>query len=268
MSTVVLTVIDEAERSEAFLRHLAAYCAGRRAHLIVIVLTPLPMLFHSRPEIGGMYLPEMVMRNNAEAEAGRVRHMLTDHLERTRVVPLFGDALWLPSDVAAQLPMADGAVIADRSAWAVPWFRGHIIEALLRRRVSVRLQPAVLDFTRLRRAVMGVKAGAEAQQAAWWIVHNLPHDCAIDLIAVGEQNPFDGPAHLLDYLRLHRYQATQRRVDREGTTTDTLARHAAERGADLLVIGASVHAAWRDRLFGGVTRRLIDHAALPTILAR
>lgn len=36
--------------------------------------------------------------------------------------------------------------------------------------------------------------------------------------------------------------------------------------ADLLVMGAFVHSAWRNMLFGGVTKYILDHADLPVLL--
>ena len=37
-------------------------------------------------------------------------------------------------------------------------------------------------------------------------------------------------------------------------------------GADLLVMGAYAHGAWREALFGGVTRYVLAHADLPVLM--
>lgn len=39
-----------------------------------------------------------------------------------------------------------------------------------------------------------------------------------------------------------------------------------EVNADLLVMGAFVHSAWRNMLFGGVTKYMLDHADLPVLM--
>lgn len=48
---------------------------------------------------------------------------------------------------------------------------------------------------------------------------------------------------------------------------EMLLARAVETGADLLVIGGYGHARWREALFGGVTRHLLDRATVPVLMA-
>jgi nucleotide-binding universal stress UspA family protein len=49
-------------------------------------------------------------------------------------------------------------------------------------------------------------------------------------------------------------------------TSDTLRRLAQSCGADLLVMGAYGHSRLRERIFGGCTQAMIEHADLPVLM--
>ena len=55
-------------------------------------------------------------------------------------------------------------------------------------------------------------------------------------------------------------------VHGEGPVGGVLLATAAAQGADLLVLGAYTHGAWREALLGGVTRHMLTHASLPVLL--
>jgi nucleotide-binding universal stress UspA family protein len=48
---------------------------------------------------------------------------------------------------------------------------------------------------------------------------------------------------------------------------DVLLARAADIGADLIVAGAYHRSPYREALFGGVTRDLLDHMAVPVLMA-
>jgi len=50
--------------------------------------------------------------------------------------------------------------------------------------------------------------------------------------------------------------------------SDVLARHMADCDASLLVMGAYGHSRLREAILGGVTRRMLEHATLPVLMAR
>jgi nucleotide-binding universal stress UspA family protein len=49
--------------------------------------------------------------------------------------------------------------------------------------------------------------------------------------------------------------------------SDTLARHVLDQDADLLVMGAYGHSRFREFLLGGATRDMLEHAAVPVLMA-
>ena len=49
--------------------------------------------------------------------------------------------------------------------------------------------------------------------------------------------------------------------------SDILARHATDMQADLMVMGAYGHSRFREAIFGGATRSMLEHATLPVLMA-
>lgn len=59
------------------------------------------------------------------------------------------------------------------------------------------------------------------------------------------------------------------RLSSEGrSVADTLRRHAVDRSAELLVMGGYGHSRLRERIFGGVTKAMLDEPPLPILMAR
>lgn len=89
------------------------------------------------------------------------------------------------------------------------------------------------------------------------------------LSAEGYQRRGPAAAELAEYLALHDVQAesaTFRPVDRE--VGAGLLRAAQDFGADLLAMGAYSHSRLRQLILGGVTRHVLEHAALPVMMNR
>jgi len=49
--------------------------------------------------------------------------------------------------------------------------------------------------------------------------------------------------------------------------SDVLMRHAVDVSADLMVMGAYGHSRFREAIFGGATRAMLEHATLPVLMA-
>lgn len=76
-------------------------------------------------------------------------------------------------------------------------------------------------------------------------------------------------ADLATYLARFGVKVTVDRVPSQGrTVAATLRQHAIDISADLLVMGAYGHSRLRERIFGGVTRSMIDEPPLPILMAR
>ncbi len=89
-----------------------------------------------------------------------------------------------------------------------------------------------------------------------------------DLRSAHPDHPLSGTG-MAEHLARHDLRVTLARSVRGGTATDAdiILNHAAETGADLLIVGAYGHSRAREILLGGVTRALIDHATVPVLMS-
>jgi nucleotide-binding universal stress UspA family protein len=69
------------------------------------------------------------------------------------------------------------------------------------------------------------------------------------------------------FLRRHGVEATVERRAPGRAIAAELAAAAADRGADLIVMGCYGHGRWRERVLGGATRAVLASPTLPTLLA-
>lgn len=76
-------------------------------------------------------------------------------------------------------------------------------------------------------------------------------------------------ADIATYLARHGVKASVERLPSQGLdVADILRRFTTDFGADMLVMGAYGHSRLRERVFGGVTRSMLDNPPLPIFLAR
>ncbi len=98
---------------------------------------------------------------------------------------------------------------------------------------------------------------------------------AAELVHVTMVDPEDSPtrsgeeagAYIAAYLARHGVKVTVDRLPSSGhRVEEVINRHALSIGADLIVMGAYGHSRMRERIFGGVTRSMIDTAAAPVLM--
>jgi nucleotide-binding universal stress UspA family protein len=95
------------------------------------------------------------------------------------------------------------------------------------------------------------------------------HVTLIDPQATHTGNGPEPGADIAAYLARHGCKVTVDRLPSSGyTVAEALRQHAVDISADLVVMGAYGHSRLRERIFGGVTKSMIDEAALPILMAR
>jgi nucleotide-binding universal stress UspA family protein len=121
-----------------------------------------------------------------------------------------------------------------------------------------------------RRICIAWNGTAESASAVYAALPWLARAEAVRILAADEyQRRGPAAADLASYLALHDIHAevaTFRPIDRE--VGAGLLQAAAEFGADLLSMGAYSHSRLRQLLLGGVTRHVLEHAALPVLMNR
>ncbi|MFI4994818.1 MAG: universal stress protein [Hyphomicrobiales bacterium] len=70
------------------------------------------------------------------------------------------------------------------------------------------------------------------------------------------------------HLARHGIDATYKRTTSAGDFGNTLLSHAADTGADFLVMGAYGHSRLREAVFGGTTRTLLESMTIPVLMSR
>jgi nucleotide-binding universal stress UspA family protein len=86
----------------------------------------------------------------------------------------------------------------------------------------------------------------------------------------GERSHGEEPgADVATFLARHGVKVTVDRLPSENhSVADVLRRHAVDTDAGMLVMGAYGHSRLRERIFGGVTRSMLENPPLPVFLAR
>lgn len=146
--------------------------------------------------------------------------------------------------------------------------------ALFDGRAPVLVLPEPLTGTApaARRIVLAWNESAEAMAA---VRRALPLLKAADLVSVTVVDPASrGPeaadpgAALCHMLVRHGVPAEVSVLARTTPgVADMLLRHASDLGADLVVMGAYGHSRFREAILGGATRRMLEAATLPVLLA-
>ncbi|GAC1043193.1 universal stress protein [Rhizobium sp. No.120] len=95
------------------------------------------------------------------------------------------------------------------------------------------------------------------------------HVTMVDPVALSGLQGEEPGADIATYLARHATDVTVDVIASETRATDeVLQRHGIDVGADLIVMGAYGHSRMRERIFGGVTRAMLQHAKLPIFLGR
>lgn len=113
-----------------------------------------------------------------------------------------------------------------------------------------------IEAARAVREALGILAGAEE-------VHLTMVDPTV------AEDGIEPGADLGVYLARQGVKTTIDRLSGGGRSTgEVLRRHALDIGADLVVMGGYGHSRLRERIFGGVTRSMIEEAGVPVLMAR
>jgi nucleotide-binding universal stress UspA family protein len=118
-------------------------------------------------------------------------------------------------------------------------------------------------------AVIAWKSGAEAARAIGAALPLLEKSAAVTIFAATEHDIAPASSEgLVDYLRWHGIAAGAMAFpDGAPSVGEALLAAAGHAKADLLVMGAYTTSRLRELVFGGVTRHVLQHAALPVLLA-
>ena len=190
------------------------------------------------------------------------------------VQDLYTELAWADDDIARRALYADLVVVGRQAARDEELCRRILGGALFQAPAPVLFNPAERPASLAPRAA--VVAWDSRREAARAVQQALPllkaagevHVTLVDPIASALRNGEEPGADIAAYLARHGVAvAVDVLSSKGGTVEETLRRHAADTGAELLVMGAYGHSRFRQRIFGGVTQSMLKEAALPIFWA-
>ncbi|CAN5369442.1 universal stress protein [soil metagenome] len=126
----------------------------------------------------------------------------------------------------------------------------------------VLVLPRAFKAVLLTRVAVGFRNTREGRLVVQATLPLMRRADQVFVVGMGKSSPDDDLADVVAWLGDHGVFAQGRHV--EGPATATGLTHAAQQlGAQILISGAYGHGQTRERLFGGVTRDLIEDCALP-----
>lgn len=143
---------------------------------------------------------------------------------------------------------------------------GRAIEAILcGTGRPVLIEPPDVKVERVTSVAIGWNESTEASRA---VAMTLPWLTAMGAVTViSSKKRSEGAKAMVEYLSWHGAVANVAYLDGKGSGTgDAILNVCAEGNVGMLVVGGFSHARARELLFGGVTRHLLAHTNIPTVL--
>jgi nucleotide-binding universal stress UspA family protein len=276
----ILVHLDATGRAMARLGLAVELARQHEAHLTglhVVDLTPPPIALGAEGVGTGVALAAVIeqMRRDALAQASGVETLFR---ERLRAEGLAGEWRRVEGITAEQVALhtrcADLAILGQQDPAAeVPTPSPMVEETLFSSGRPVLIVPFAGEFASAGRVVLiGWNGSREAARAAGDALPLLAPAASVTVLSVntgGEDEEVQPSADMLvRHLARHGAKAEARRaVARHLGAGDSLLNHAANLGADLLVVGAYSHSRLRELVLGGVTRTLLRQMTLPVLMA-
>lgn len=278
MAFKTLLTVTGPNQGEGDLKLAAGLCEQIGAHLSVLVLE-----LAARPWGGahaGVVSPAWFEQRQVEVK--RLK-------KRTTAVGAFLSQISVSADLSDNYPDTARAdeVIGRRARYAdltilgpdllnSPTLRGKVIQgALFSSGKPILLVPeGAWPTLKPKRILVAWDARLESSRAVRESLDMLKSAEEVHLVMV---NPIEDEFHhgadpgadAAAYLARHGVEVIVERLpSANNSVADVLRQHAGDVAADLMVMGAYGHSRLRERIFGGVTKSMLEGQSLPVLMAR
>lgn len=278
MSFKTILTVSGTESGDGDLKLAAGLCEQLAGHLSVLVLW-----IASPPPIGeyGAVISDAWMQER-QADIDRLKNRVAAVTAHLAALPISADV----SSDYAETASAD-EIVGQRARYADltvvgpelldnEYLRTKVIEGALfssgkplllvpggsrptlrPKRVAVAWDSRIESSRAIREALELLQAADEVRLAL------------VDPVESGYGHGEEPGADAAAYLARHGVRVTVDRLPSMGqTVASVLRRHAVDASADMLVMGAYGHSRLRERIFGGVTRSMLEEPPLPILMAR
>jgi len=253
-------------RNEATLDAAFRLAAERDAHLTGMLLIP-PL---NIPVYAAIPLPDDVMSDyykDADKEADGLGTVFEDGCRAAGVTSFEwqGGAQNIVQSLQDIAPVTDLFVLTQHAGGDYGWLIG---EASLALGVPIMAIPEAGNFETIGKTVL--LAWTPRRECARAVRDALPLLQEADRVVVFRGNAEDGgrDVELGAYLARHGVKAEIKHVTtNEVSIGDSLLNTVTDEGCDMVVMGAYGHSRVRELAFGGVTRNVLEHMTVPTLLS-
>lgn len=256
----------------------AGLCEEISAHLavLVVVLAAPPPPAEFAPLVSEDWLREyqadMKLLENTTAA---ISTLLAGRVLSADIACDYPDAGWAHETIGRRARYADITVIGPELL-AGEMLKSKVIEgALFSSGKPLLLIPEGSRPTlKPRRVLVAWDSRLEASRAVRESIDLLAsadsvHLALVDPVESENHHGAEPGADVATYLARHGVKVTVDRLPSANhSVADVLREHAIDIAADLMVMGAYGHSRLRERIFGGVTRSMLERPSLPTLLAR
>lgn len=277
MPVKTILTVTGVEQGGRDLRIAADLCSAADAHLSVLVIA-----LATPPIMTDVGMDAYLWTQLSQPDLDRLK-------ERAAAVTEFVAEAGVSADVSSDYPDTSRAaevigrraryadlVVAGPELLASEELKSRVVEgALFSSGKPILLVPEGSSPTlRPRHVLVAWDSGLEASRALRESLDLIAasadvHVTMIDPVAGDYDHRYEPGADVAAYLARHGANVSVDRLPGQGRSiADVLARHAVDIAADMLVMGAYGHSRMRERIFGGVTRTMLDSPPLPVLMAR
>ncbi|OOG65745.1 hypothetical protein BLJAPNOD_05612 [Ensifer sp. M14] len=272
----ILAVVGT-HHKEQHLLSAAEICASVGAHLslLIVKLAAPPPIGDYVAAVSVDWLDQRQRDMNLLEEAAEKAKAILDRPGTSfDVATMYTELAWADDEIGARARYADLILVGD-GLTADPELRSRAIDAALfqsARPVLIVPKGKTATLTP-KRVVLAWDSGFEAARAAREALDILSgaddvYVTMIDPRASYGRNGEEPGADIAGYLVRHEISVSVERLPSEGRSIDeVLNRYAQDASADLIVMGAYSHSRMRERVFGGVTRSMLETATVPVLMA-
>ena len=268
----ILSVIDP-DRGDDDLELAAALCEQSGAHLCVLLLSvaPPPAVGRFGEAVVSAWLAERQGRlDRLEERRAAVGSRLAGRGLSAEAIVEHSEEAWAAEAVGRRARLADLTLIGPGQMSTGRLMDEAVEGALFHSDKPLLAVPAGARPTlKPQRVQLAWDGRVEAARAARESLDLLAGAADVRLVLVDPEEGEDAGAAAAAWLGRHGIVASvDRLTSGDLSIAETLRRHALEMSAELLVMGAYGHSRLRERIFGGVTRSMLENPPLQVLMAR
>ena len=273
----IVVFIDSQAATAGILESAASLAQDHGAHLTGVFMQPLPSSTPPEMFARGQGIWDVIDAHRAQLEGIEADHhtLFADTVRRHGIHSEWRSVPYLSGDVEVHARYADLAVVARPDPAGQTASPPGLVESLVLTsgRPVIVLPPRGTVFG-VRRILVGWNAEREAVRA---VADALPLLVTAEVVEVLVVDPEgrraahgqEPGADIARYLARHGVHVEVRRLSSGSEDVGhVLLSHAADFGADLVVMGAYGHSHLNEWIFGGVTRTALREAGLPVLMSR